>query len=133
MKSPGALFTRHIVGAADVLAGRSAATGVVARGDTLTVRFMRATPGFRPSALPFFCAVPPTLPVDAEGFGVFPTAGPYRVTEYRPGERVEIRRNPFYGGSRPHHVDGFDVDLRAASPDESIRLIERGEADWTST
>ena len=43
-----------------------------------------------------------------------------------------IRRNPFYGGSRPHHVDGFDVDLRAASPDEPIRLIERGEADWTT-
>ena len=77
--------------------------------------------------------MPPTLPLDAEGIGVFPTAGPYRVTEYRPGERVVIRRNPFYGGSRPHHVDGFDVDLRAASPDEPIRLIERGEADWTTT
>jgi peptide/nickel transport system substrate-binding protein len=134
MKSPGALFTRHIVGAADVLAGRrSAATGVVARGDTLTVRFTRPAPEFPAlTALPFFCAVPGTLPVDAEGIGVFPTAGPYRVTEYRPGERVVIRRNRFYGGSRPHHVDGFDVDLRAASPDEPIRLIERGEADWTS-
>ena len=43
-----------------------------------------------------------------------------------------IRRNPFYGGSRPHHVDGFDVDLRAPSPDEPIRRIERGEADWTT-
>ena len=134
MKSPGALFTRHVVGAADVLAGkRRAATGVVARGDTLIVRFTRAAPDFPAlTALPFFCAVPPTLPVDAEGIGVFPTAGPYRVTEYRPGERVVIRRNPFYGGSRPHHVDGFDVDLRAASPDEPIRRIERGEADWTT-
>ena len=37
------------------------------------------------------------------------------VTEYRPGERVIIRRNRFYGGTRPHHVDGFDVDLRATS------------------
>jgi peptide/nickel transport system substrate-binding protein len=43
-----------------------------------------------------------------------------------------IGRNPFYGGSRPHHVDGFEVDLRAPSPDEPIRRIERGEADWTS-
>ena len=134
MKSPGALFTRHIVGAADVLAGkRRTATGVVARGDTLIVRFTRAAPDFPAlTTLPFFCAVPPTLPVDAEGIGVFPTAGPYRVTEYRPGERVVIRRNPFYGGSRPHHVDGFDVDLRAPSPDEPIRRIERGEADWTT-
>ena len=112
---------------------RSTATGVVARGDTLIVRFTRPAPEFPAlTALPFFCAVPPTLPVDAEGIGVFPTAGPYHVTEYRPGERVVIRRNPFYGGSRPHHVEGFDVDLRAASPDEPIRLIERGEADWTT-
>ena len=134
MKSPGALFTRHIVGAADVLAGkRRTATGVVARGNTLIVRFTRATPEFAAlTALPFFCAVPPTLPVDAEGIAVFPTAGPYRVTEYRPGERVVIRRNPFYGGSRPHHVDGFDVDLRAASLDDPIRLIDRGEVDWTT-
>ena len=134
MKSPGALFTRHIVGAADVLAGkRRTATGVVARGDTLIVRFTRAAPNFPVlTTLPFFCAVPPTLPDDAEGIGVFSTAGPYRVTEYRPGERVEIRRNPFYGGSRPHHVDGFDVDLRVTSLDEPIRRIERGEADWTT-
>jgi peptide/nickel transport system substrate-binding protein len=135
MKSPGALFTRHIVGAADVLARkRTTATGVVARGNTLIVRFTRPAPEFPAlTALPFFCAVPPTLPDDAEGIGVFPTAGPYRVTEYRPGERVVIRRNPFYGGARLHHVDGFDVDLRAASPDEPIRLIERGEADWTTS
>lgn len=134
MKSPGALFTRHIVGALDVLEGkRRTATGVVARGNTLTVRFTRPTPEFPAlTALPFFCAVPPTLPVDAEGIGVFPTAGPYRVTEYRPGERVLIGRNPFYRGSRPHHVDGFEIDLRAPSTDEPIRRIERGEADWTT-
>jgi peptide/nickel transport system substrate-binding protein len=134
MKSPGALFTRHIVGAADVLAGkRRTATGVVARGDTLIVSFTRPAPDFPAlTTLPFFCAVPPTLPDDAEGIGVFHSAGPYRVTEYRPGERVVIRRNRFYGGSRPHHVDGFNVDLRAPSPDEPIRRIERGEADWTT-
>jgi peptide/nickel transport system substrate-binding protein len=134
MKSPGALFTRHIVRAADVLAGkRRTATGVEARSDTLIVRFTRAAPDFPTlTALPFFCAVPPTLPDDAEGIGVFATAGPYRVTEYRPGERVVIRRNPFYGGSRPRHVDGFNVDLRAPSVDEPIRRVERGEADWTS-
>ena len=134
MKSPGALFTRHIVGAVDVLEGRrSTARGVEARGNTLIVRFTRATPHFPAlTTLPFFCAVPPTLPVDGEGIGVFATAGPYRVTEYRPGERVLIGRNPFYGGSRPHHVDGFDVDLRAPSIDEPIQRIERGEADWTT-
>jgi peptide/nickel transport system substrate-binding protein len=130
--SPGAMFTRDIVGAADVLAGRRrAATGVVARGNTLVVRFRRAAPDFAAlTTLPFFCAVPPTLPADAEGLGPIPAAGPYHVVEYRPGERVVLRRNRFYGGERPHHVDGFDVDLQAASPTEMIQRIERGEADW---
>lgn len=134
MKSPGRLFTRHIVGAADVLAGkRRTASGVEARGNTLIVRFIRPAPDFPAlTSLPFFCAVPPTLPDDAEGIGDFASAGPYRVTEYRPGERVVIRRNPFYGGSRTTHVDGFDVDLRAPTLDEPIRRIERGEADWTT-
>jgi ABC-type transport system substrate-binding protein len=44
-----------------------------------------------------------------------------------------IRRNRFYGGTRPHHVDGFDVDLRAASPQDMIQRIDRGEADWGHT
>ena len=61
--------------------------------------------------MPFFCAVPPTLPADPEGVVEFPGAGPYYVAEYRPGQRVVIRRNRFYRGTRPHHVDGFDVDL----------------------
>jgi len=132
MKSPGALFTRSIVGADEVLAGRRASVrGVVASGSTLVVRLARPSPEFPAvTALPFFCAVPPNLPLDPEGIGVMPSAGPYQVTEYRPGERVVIRRNRFYGGTRPHHVDGFDVDLRAPSPAEMVRRIQRGEADW---
>jgi ABC-type transport system substrate-binding protein len=113
------------------LGTRRGASDVVAKGNTLTVRFKRAAPDFPAlTTLPFFCAVPPTLPVDPEGIGVIPSAGPNRVTEYRPGERVALRRNRFYGGERPHHVDGFDVDLRAPSPAELVRRIEQGEADW---
>lgn len=132
MKSPGALFTRDIVGAADVLGGRrGTATGVVARANTLVVRFTRPAPEFPAlTTLPFFCAVPPTLPIDPEGVGVFPTAGPYYVADYRPGERLVLRRNRFYHGKRPHHVDGFDVDLGAPSASEMIQRIDRGDADW---
>jgi peptide/nickel transport system substrate-binding protein len=132
IKSPGAMFTRDIRGAADVLAGkRRVASGIDARGNTLVVRFTRPAPDLPAlTTLPFFCAVPPTLPTDPEGWGPFPTAGPYHVVDYRPGERVVLRRNRFYGGRRPHHVDGFDVDLRAPSPRDMIQRIERGEADW---
>jgi len=135
MRSPGARFMLDIVGATAVRQGRSAkASGVLARGRTLTIRFTHPTTDFASrTTLPFFCAVPPTLPVDPEGIAVIPSAGPYTVTEYRSGERVVIRRNPYYGGSRPHHVDGFNVDLRAASPPEMLRQVERGEADWGHT
>ena len=135
MNSPGVVYTRDIVGAGRVLTGKAAAaSGVVARGDTLVVRLTRPAPDFpQRMASTYFCAVPPSLPIDPEGVGVFPSAGPYQVVEYRRGERVALRRNRFYGGSRPHHVDGFDVDLRAASPQEVLQRVERGEADWGHT
>jgi peptide/nickel transport system substrate-binding protein len=135
MKSPGAQYVEDIVGAKAVKAGRAArATGVVARGNRLVVRFRRATPGFAAqTTMPFFCAVPPSLPADPEGVGAFPGAGPYYVAEYRPGQRIVLRRNRHYRGKRPHHVDGFHVDLTADSPQELVGRVERGGADWGFT
>lgn len=134
IRSPAQQYTLDIAGAADVLAGKTkSAAGVIARGNRLVIRFTRPVPDFAAqTTMPFFCAVPPTLPSDPEGVGAFPAAGPYFVTEYRPGERVALRRNRFYGGNRPHHVDGFDVDLRVSSPSEVLDRVERGEADWGS-
>lgn len=134
MQSPGAQYTRDIVGAEDFRAGRTTAVaGVSARGNRLVVRLTRPAPDFPArTTTPFFCAVPPTLPADPEGVGAFPGSGPYYVAEYRPGQRVVIRRNRFYRGERPHHVDGFVVDVRASSDEEVLDLIERGEADWSN-
>jgi ABC-type transport system substrate-binding protein len=135
MNSPAVYFARDIVGAGRVLAGRAeTASGVVARGNTLIVRLARPAPDFaHRMAATYFCAVPPELPIDPEGVGAFPAAGPYYVTEYRRGERVTLRQNRFYRGTRPHHVDGFDVDLRVSSPQEVLRRVDRGEADWGHT
>ena len=113
---------------------RMSARGVVARGNTLIVRFKRPVPDFpAQTTMPFFCAVPPGLPADPEGVGAFPAAGPYYVADYRPGERIVIERNPHYGGRRPHHVDRFLVDLRPTSPDRMLDEVERGDADWGRT
>jgi peptide/nickel transport system substrate-binding protein len=130
--SPGAQHTRDIVGASDVIAGKTShARGVVARGNTLVVRFSRPVPDFlHRTTTTFLCAVPPTLPADPEGVGAFPAAGPYYVADYRPGERVLLRRNKYYRGKRPHHVDGFNVDLGALSPQEALAHVDRGDADW---
>jgi peptide/nickel transport system substrate-binding protein len=135
MHSPGVQYVREIVGAGRVLAGKSStASGVVARGNTLIVRMTRPAPDF-PSrmASTYFCAVPPSMPVDPEGVGAVDAAGPYHVVDYRRGDRVVLKRNPFYGGRRQHHVDGFDVDLRAASPEEVLQRVDRGEGDWGYT
>ena len=134
MKSPGAPYMEEIVGADAVQAGRRAsATGVVARGLTLVIRLKRPTPDF-PARLtmPFFCAVPPSLPADPEGSRAFPAAGPYYVAEYRPGQRLVLRRNRFYGGTRPRHVEGFTVDLRAISTPEAIDRVDRSQVDWAA-
>lgn len=131
VKSPWAAYTHNIVGAEQVLTGKTTeASGVTARGNTLVVRFKRPVPDFPAQTASFLCAVPPTLPADREGVVAYPAAGPYYVTEYRPGERVALRRNPFYAGKRPQHVDGFDVDLRLASHEEVLDRIESGKADW---
>jgi peptide/nickel transport system substrate-binding protein len=128
--SPWRAYTSDIVGAGDVLAGRKAtATGVVARGATLVIRLKRPVPEFAHRTTSW-CAVPPDPPADREGISAFPAAGPYYVASYRPGDEAVIRRNRFYAGRRPHHVDGYTADLRAASFDEVLDRIEAGEADW---
>jgi peptide/nickel transport system substrate-binding protein len=130
VRSPWAAYLRGIVGGEDVLAGRArTARGVVAKGDTLIVRLTRPAPDF-PAWTTFICAVPPTLPADREGVVAFPAAGPYFIAEYRPNERVVLQRNPFYGGKRDQHVDGFSVDLRVTSQEEVLDRIESGKVDW---
>lgn len=132
METAAQTYTLDIVGAADYLAGKTRVLpGVVARGNTLIVRFTRPVGAFAAmTTMPFFCAVPPKLLADPEGLRTFPSAGPYVITEYRPGERVTIRRNRFYRGTRPHHVDGYDVDLGVASASEALDQVEAGRADW---
>ena len=131
LKSDGLQYVRDIVGAGDVLAGRSSSpAGVIARGSSLVIRLTRPIPDFRARlAMPFFCAVPPGLPADPEGVEEFASAGPYYVAEYVPGRRAVLLRNRHYGGKRRHHVDRFEVDL-THGPGEIAGEIERGRADW---
>jgi peptide/nickel transport system substrate-binding protein len=130
LQSPLEQYTQNIVGADRVIAGKSkSASGLVALGLTLVIHLVRPAPDF-PAQTTMFCAVPPTLPADPEGVPDGPAAGPYYVAEYRPREKVVLKRNPYYGGARPHHVDGFEVDLRPTAYGEILDRIERNEADW---
>jgi peptide/nickel transport system substrate-binding protein len=130
--SPGIIHVQDIVGARDVMFGpATTARGVTAHGNTLVVRFSRPAPDFiTRTTLPYFCAVPPGLPAPLDVIGKLDSAGPYYVAEYRDGERVVIRRNPYYGGERRVHLDGFNVNLRGGGPVDLLRSIDRGDADW---
>jgi peptide/nickel transport system substrate-binding protein len=124
-------YFREIVGADDVLSGKSPTpSGVVARGNTLTIRLTKPVPDFVARlAMPYFCAVPRDLPHDPEGVKSYASAGPYYIAAFQRGRRLVIKKNPNYRGRRKRHVNAFVVDT-ALSRAEMVRRIERGEADW---
>jgi ABC-type transport system substrate-binding protein len=98
-------------------------------GRTLTLKLTRP----QPLLLAFMtelCAVPPNLPVDAEGAKApLPSAGPYYVAEYVPGERLRLERNRFYNGTRARHVDRFVAEL-GADQGSLVDDIASGTYDW---
>ena len=133
MKSPQVPYVEIIVGAQAVLEGKTKKlAGATARGRTLTLRVTRPAWDF-PIAFASsggLCAVPPTLSADPEGARApLPSAGPYYVSEYVPGERVVLLRNRFYRGARPHHVDRFVVQL-GVGPVAAFEQVLSGSADY---
>jgi peptide/nickel transport system substrate-binding protein len=131
VESAAAEYMKDIVGAADVTAGkRTLPAGVHAQGTRLVIKFTRPIPDFPArTTMPFFCAVPPSLPADPEGRVVFAGSGRYAVSDYVRGRRITLVRNRFYSGKRSP-IDRFEFDLQAATPGDTLDKIERGEADW---
>jgi len=130
MGSPWVDYVKEIVGAEEVLAGKApAASGVIAHGNTLTIRLTRPVPDFAARlTMPVFCAVPPAMRIDAEGVREYPGAGPYYVAEYVRGSRIVLKRNRFYHGTRTRHVDSFVVHL-VGSTSNALDDTERGRSD----
>jgi peptide/nickel transport system substrate-binding protein len=130
MKNPVASEFGDIVGARAYMAGKAAhISGIAARGDALTVR-LTAPAADLPARLaqPFFCAVPSDTPIDPGGVRVIPSAGPYRVASYTPGQGVVLTRNPNYRGSRPHRLARIELAVGIPGP-RSIADVEAGRAD----
>ena len=131
MKSPAASESTDIVGARAFMAGRAAhIVGVIARGNTLTIRLTAAAPDLMARlAEPFFCAVPSDTPVDPQGVRVIPSAGPYRVASYTPGQSIVLTRNPNYHGSRPHRLARIELRVEILGQ-RAIAQVEAGTADY---
>jgi peptide/nickel transport system substrate-binding protein len=130
MKSVAAGFFPDVVGAKAVLAGKAReASGVIVRGNRLTIKLTRVAGDFEARAATL-CVVPRSLPPDPEGAKApVPSAGPYYVSEYAPGDRLVLSRNSFYRGTRPHHVESFDIDL-AADAATDLDRVDRGLLDY---
>jgi peptide/nickel transport system substrate-binding protein len=133
MQSYAATFLEDVVGAKDVKEG-SLPAGISGRGNRLVIRLTRPVPDLLARlAAPVFCAVPSNLPIDPEGVGApLPSAGPYYIAEYVPGRRVVLRRNRFYGGKRPRHVNAFVVELNVPTSEDVIEKVKNGTADWSA-
>jgi ABC-type transport system substrate-binding protein len=131
MKSYSGSFFRDVVGAKAVLAGKAkTATGIVAHGNSLTIHLTRPLGDFTVRLGIGVCVVPQNVPADPEGAKPpIPSAAPYYVAEYVPGQAVVLARNTFYRGPRPHHVDRVEIDLTQDAP-TIIDRVERSELDY---
>ena len=129
LQSPFGYLFEDVAGARRMLSGKATALeGVRARGRTVTFRLMRPVPDL-PARLTVVCVVPENLPPDAEGAKPpIPSAAPYYIASFVPGERIVLERNTFYAGSRPHHVDRIEGDLAVDGP-TGVRQVEGGQAD----
>ena len=111
MNSPTAHYLADIIGAGAYMAGKAShIAGLTASGDTLTIHLLHPDPDFPARiALPSFCAVPPGTPIDPKGLATIPSAGPYYVASYTPGQGVVLERNPEYHGSRPRRFARIEL------------------------
>jgi len=116
MGSPVAQFYAGITGAADRLAGKSDhAEGLCARGPrTLEIRLDRPDPSF-----PLLVALTASTPlkrrhVDAVGAHIRDTplgTGPFQLAAYKPGQRMELARNPTYWDPERPYLDRITLEI----------------------
>ena len=124
-------FMHDLAGQAAYEAGTAShISGVVADGDTLTVRLVEPAADFPARlATSFFCAVPMNTPIDPNGVREIPSAGPYYVAEHVPKQRIVLKRNPNYHGSRPRKLREIHYSI-GRSPAKNVADVEAGRSDY---
>jgi YVTN family beta-propeller protein len=132
-KSIFAQFLGDVVGADAYMAGKARGiSGVIADGNKLIVRLRAPEPDFLSRiALTGFCPVPTDTPINPAGEPTVPSAGPYYVASYTPGQGVVLLRNPNYHGKRPHHFARIELTVGVAAG-RAVSEIEAGTADYAS-
>ena len=129
--SPATAFLHSVVGADARVAGRaSSVSGVVAKGQKLTIKLTQNDPTFLAEiAMPFFSAVKPNMAIDSKGLNVYPSAGPYRISGRDTGRGLTIERNRFYRGNRPANADRI-VFTTNTDLNQSLLQVRAGQVDY---
>jgi YVTN family beta-propeller protein len=131
MKSPYAHQLSEVVGYRAYVSGKAnGLAGVIAHGRTLTIRLARPDGGFLANlAGGSACAVPRGTPVDPHGIDDIPSAGPYYIASYTPGQQLVLKRNPNYHGGRPRRLDRIVVAI-GVDGSRALEEIKSGRADY---
>jgi YVTN family beta-propeller protein len=124
-------LVRDIAGAQDYIDGKTErVAGIAARDNTLVIELSKPVPNLvERLSTPFFCAVPPDTPVREDGVEPIPSAGPYYVASHVPDQTLVLRRNPNYGGERPHELEEIRYEI-GVPPEPGAEEVEAGEADY---
>jgi ABC-type oligopeptide transport system substrate-binding subunit len=132
MNSPAQPFMQDIVGVDQVISGQATTvSGVVANGNTLTIQLKQPAGDFLARvAMPFFCPLPTSVPIDPEGIDApVPSAGPYYIDRWTRNQDIVIKENLNYAGDRPHHFD--EIHYSIGLPLDTIKQrVEAGDADF---
>ena len=103
-------------------------TGIVAKGDTLTIQLIQPQGDFLTFlAMPFTCAVPIGLP-PVEQLGPIPSAGPYYISENDINQQLIASRNPNYHGPRPQRFDASGTSSTSTRRRRTKQVLS-GELD----
>ena len=124
-------FVTDIVGQPAYQSGKAAhISGVVADNDTLSITLVKPAPDFLARiAMSFFCAVPLGTPIDPNGVPAIPSAGPYYIAAHVPNQRIVLKRNPNYHGSRPQRLREIHYTIGRA-PARNVADVEAGRSDY---
>ncbi len=131
MQSPAATFMTTIAGAQAVIDGKAkTASGITVKGNNIVIKLTQPDGGILAKlGMPFFQALKTNLALDKQGVNVYPTAGPYTITERTVGRHITVTKNKFYKGPRPANVQTFDINVNT-NLDQSLLQVKAGQADY---
>lgn len=131
MQSPAVPFITDIVGAQAVVDGKAkTASGVKVNGNKLTITLTKPAPDFIARiTLPFFSAIPKSLPVNPQGETTPPMCGPYYIKSWTKNRQAVFAKNPNYKGNRPRNLDQIVVTINT-DLNQSFLQVKAGQADF---